>query len=112
MVQSWQRRITSYNVCYTKLLRVFNTLTGFKYIGEKMNQFDETGEHTYLFGYEESYGYLAGNRITSYNVCYTKLLRTRPLRKDSNRPIYSVYQMKSSVLHRRKTGEPRSRQQV
>jgi len=40
---------------------VFNTLTGFKYIGEKMNQFDETGEHTYLFGYEESYGYLAGN---------------------------------------------------
>ncbi|HEY4390768.1 MAG TPA: phospho-sugar mutase [Paenibacillus sp.] len=40
---------------------VFNTLTGFKYIGEKMNQFDETGEFTYLFGYEESYGYLAGN---------------------------------------------------
>ncbi|WDZ63323.1 phospho-sugar mutase [Paenibacillus polymyxa] len=40
---------------------VFNTLTGFKYIGEKMNQFDETGEYTYLFGYEESYGYLAGN---------------------------------------------------
>ncbi|MGZ0043341.1 phospho-sugar mutase [Paenibacillus ottowii] len=40
---------------------VFNTLTGFKYIGEKMNQFDQTGEYTYLFGYEESYGYLAGN---------------------------------------------------
>ncbi|MEK4513116.1 phospho-sugar mutase [Paenibacillus sp. FSL K6-2524] len=40
---------------------VFNTLTGFKYIGEKMNEFQESGEHTYLFGYEESYGYLAGN---------------------------------------------------
>lgn len=40
---------------------VFNTLTGFKYIGEKMNEFDQTGQHTYLFGYEESYGYLAGN---------------------------------------------------
>ncbi|EHS55275.1 phospho-sugar mutase [Paenibacillus kribbensis] len=40
---------------------VFNTLTGFKYIGEKMNQFDQTGDYTYLFGYEESYGYLAGN---------------------------------------------------
>lgn len=40
---------------------VFNTLTGFKYIGEKMNQFEASGEHTYLFGYEESYGYLAGN---------------------------------------------------
>ncbi|MFB5266754.1 phospho-sugar mutase [Paenibacillus enshidis] len=40
---------------------VFNTLTGFKYIGELMNKFDQTGSHTYLFGYEESYGYLAGN---------------------------------------------------
>lgn len=40
---------------------VFNTLTGFKYIGEKMNQFDQTGDYTFLFGYEESYGYLAGN---------------------------------------------------
>lgn len=40
---------------------VFNTLTGFKYIGEKMNEFQASGEYTYLFGYEESYGYLAGN---------------------------------------------------
>lgn len=40
---------------------VFNTLTGFKYIGEKMDQFEESGNYTYLFGYEESYGYLAGN---------------------------------------------------
>lgn len=40
---------------------VFNTLTGFKYIGEKMNQFDQIGDYAYLFGYEESYGYLAGN---------------------------------------------------
>ncbi|MFL0555152.1 phospho-sugar mutase [Paenibacillus barengoltzii] len=40
---------------------VFNTLTGFKYIGEKMNEFEASGEYTYLFGYEESYGYLAGN---------------------------------------------------
>lgn len=41
--------------------KVLNTLTGFKYIGEKMTQFEQSGEHTYLFGYEESYGYLAGN---------------------------------------------------
>ncbi|WP_138495813.1 phospho-sugar mutase [Paenibacillus pinistramenti] len=42
-------------------LTVFNTLTGFKYIGEKMNEFEQSGDHTYIFGYEESYGYLAGN---------------------------------------------------
>ncbi|MEC0092560.1 phospho-sugar mutase [Paenibacillus macquariensis] len=40
---------------------VINTLTGFKYIGEKMTQYEQSGEYTYLFGYEESYGYLAGN---------------------------------------------------
>lgn len=42
-------------------LTVLNTLTGFKYIGERMNAFKRTGEHTFVFGYEESYGYLAGD---------------------------------------------------
>lgn len=35
-----------------------NTLTGFKYIAEKIAQYEESSSHTYLFGYEESYGYL------------------------------------------------------
>ncbi|WP_121616177.1 phospho-sugar mutase [Virgibacillus halodenitrificans] len=38
-------------------VKTINTLTGFKYIGEKIHQFDATGE-TFVFGYEESYGYL------------------------------------------------------
>ncbi|WP_164667522.1 phospho-sugar mutase [Virgibacillus doumboii] len=38
-------------------VKTINTLTGFKYIGEKIRQFDATGE-TFVFGYEESYGYL------------------------------------------------------
>lgn len=38
----------------------FNVLTGFKYIGEKIHQFEQTGEHTFIFGAEESYGYLYG----------------------------------------------------
>ncbi|MUK90697.1 phospho-sugar mutase [Ornithinibacillus sp. L9] len=38
-------------------VETINTLTGFKYIGEKIRQFDATGE-TFVFGYEESYGYL------------------------------------------------------
>ena len=37
-----------------------NVLTGFKYIGEKMTEFAKTGDHTYLIGFEESYGYLVG----------------------------------------------------
>ncbi len=35
-------------------------LTGFKYIGEKIKEFKETGSHEYLFGFEESYGCLIG----------------------------------------------------
>jgi len=40
---------------------VENTLTGFKYIGEKMSRYEKTKERTFLFGYEESYGYLTGD---------------------------------------------------
>lgn len=53
---------------------VFNTLTGFKYIGEKMNQFEQSGEYTYLFGYEESYGYLAGNYARDKDAVVASML--------------------------------------
>ncbi len=39
---------------------LMEVLTGFKYIGEKIKQFKETGSHEFLFGYEESYGCLIG----------------------------------------------------
>lgn len=44
----------AYNVSYIE------TLTGFKYIGEQIKQFEETHSHEYLFGFEESYGCLVG----------------------------------------------------
>jgi len=40
-----------------------DTLTGFKFIGEKIKEFEQTHEHTFLFGYEESYGYLIGDFV-------------------------------------------------
>jgi len=40
-----------------------DTLTGFKFIGEKINEFEQTGEYKFLFGYEESYGYLIGDFV-------------------------------------------------
>ncbi|HEY8528153.1 MAG TPA: phospho-sugar mutase [Paenibacillaceae bacterium] len=54
--------------------RVFNTLTGFKYIGEKITQFERTGEHAFLFGYEESYGYLAGTYARDKDAVVAALL--------------------------------------
>ena len=38
----------------------FDVLTGFKFIGEKIKEWETSGEFTYLFGFEESYGSLAG----------------------------------------------------
>lgn len=60
---------------------VFSTLTGFKYIGEKICQFekaaeenDTSREYTYLFGYEESYGYLAGTHARDKDAAVSALL--------------------------------------
>lgn len=39
----------------------FDTFTGFKFLAEKIKQFETTGSHEYLFAFEESYGYLAGD---------------------------------------------------
>ena len=39
-------------------LKTVDVLTGFKFIGEKIKEYEASGKHTFLFGYEESYGYL------------------------------------------------------
>jgi phosphoglucomutase len=45
-------------------VRCIDTLTGFKYMGEKIREFESTpGGPTYLFGSEESYGYLIGTEV-------------------------------------------------
>ena len=49
-------RVCAANGVHTRLV-----LTGFKYIGEVMDAWKATGEHSFLFGFEESYGYLAGD---------------------------------------------------
>ena len=41
-------------------LKLFEVLTGFKYIGEKIKEFEKTKEFSYQFGFEESYGCLIG----------------------------------------------------
>lgn len=41
-------------------VKLIETLTGFKYIGEQIKFFEQTGSNSYLFGFEESYGCLVG----------------------------------------------------
>lgn len=44
-------------------VETIDTLTGFKYIAEKIKEFELSKEHTFLFGYEESYGFLIGDFV-------------------------------------------------
>lgn len=41
-------------------VKLFEVLTGFKYIGEKIKQFEQNNSYEYVFGFEESYGCLVG----------------------------------------------------
>ena len=55
-------------------LDVINVLTGFKFIGQKIKSFEESGDKTYLFGYEESYGYLVGTHARDKDGVVASLL--------------------------------------
>ena len=48
-------------ICAENGVAYYEVLTGFKYIGEMMERFKNEGSHEYLFGFEESYGYLKGD---------------------------------------------------
>lgn len=50
-------------ICDHYGVTMINVLTGFKFIAEQIQHFEETGEHTFLFGFEESYGYLSGTQV-------------------------------------------------
>lgn len=47
-------------ICERNGIAMFDVYTGFKYIGEKIKEFEATGSHSFIFGFEESYGYLIG----------------------------------------------------
>lgn len=62
-------------------IEVFSTLTGFKFIGEKITQFEKAKDQDdlsrnfdYLFGYEESYGYLCGTYARDKDAVVSSML--------------------------------------
>ncbi|WP_238884812.1 phospho-sugar mutase [Clostridium sp. YIM B02551] len=55
-------------------IELINVLTGFKYIGEKMTEFEKDNSKKYLFGFEESYGYLAGNHARDKDAVVAAML--------------------------------------
>lgn len=61
-------------ICRYHGIAVFETLTGFKFIGEKIKEFEETGEYSFLFGFEESYGYLSGTYCRDKDAVVASML--------------------------------------
>ena len=62
-------------------LSVFSTLTGFKFVGEKITQFEQAKkngnvarDYDFIFGYEESYGYLAGTHSRDKDAVVSSML--------------------------------------
>lgn len=51
------------NICLQNGVTLFEVLTGFKYIGELVGQWEQSGDYSFLLGFEESYGYLAGDFV-------------------------------------------------
>lgn len=61
-------------ICESFGVEMFETLTGFKFIGEKIQQFQDTGSHTFLFGFEESYGFLSSTFVRDKDGVNASLL--------------------------------------
>ena len=55
---------------------MIDVLTGFKFIAEQIQHFEETGEHTFLFGFEESYGFLSSTFVRDKDAVNASLLVT------------------------------------
>ena len=61
-------------ICRHFNVALFDTLTGFKFIGEKIQQFEDDGSHTFLFGFEESHGYLSSTFVRDKDGVNASLL--------------------------------------
>lgn len=55
-------------------LIIEETLTGFKYIGDKINKYEDSGEQEFVIGYEESYGYLVGTHARDKDAVVSAML--------------------------------------
>jgi phosphoglucomutase len=71
-------------------LKTVDVLTGFKFIAEKIQEYRTTGEHTFMFGYEESYGYLISDFVRDKDAVQAAILATE---------VCAYYKMKGMTLY-------------
>ena len=61
-------------ICEANGVKMHNVLTGFKFIGEVIKNYEKTGDGSFLFGFEESYGYLKGTYARDKDAVVTSML--------------------------------------
>lgn len=61
-------------ICRKNGVEPVNVLTGFKYIGEKIAEYERTKEHSFIFGYEESCGFLSAGYVRDKDAVAGSLL--------------------------------------
>lgn len=59
----------TFPITKTYNVKLIEVLTGFKFIGEQIKLFEQTGSNNYVFGLEESYGCLAGTHARDKDAC-------------------------------------------
>ncbi|HJV31564.1 MAG TPA: phospho-sugar mutase [Bacillales bacterium] len=77
-------------IASTYQLSTVDVLTGFKFIAEKIQEYRTTGEHTFMFGYEESYGYLISDFVRDKDAVQAAILATE---------VCAYYKMKGMTLY-------------
>ena len=55
-------------------VKMYDVLTGFKFIGEKIKDLDENGDEHFLFGFEESIGFLGGSYARDKDAVYAAMM--------------------------------------
>ena len=75
-------------------LTCMDTLTGFKWIAEKIQQFEEKGDHTFVFGFEESYGFLSSTFVRDKDGVNASLLiaEAAAWAKTQGKTLYDILQ--------------------
>jgi len=64
----------SAKICEANGVKMHNVLTGFKFIGEVIKNYEKTGDGAFLFGFEESYGYLKGTYARDKDAVVASML--------------------------------------
>lgn len=81
-------------ICDKAGINHINVLTGFKYIGEKIKEFEQNGSATFIFGYEESHGFLSDGYVRDKDAVAACLLITEAASfyKSQGKTLYDVLQ--------------------